>query len=70
MITINGEIKETKEHKDEPEEYKNVKIYASNPWGEPSKAEVKSLEFKNVGKEILLKIYSEKMNKVIRMTYK
>lgn len=52
VITINGEIKETKEHKDEPEEYKNVKMYSGNPWNEPSKAEVKSLEFKNVGKEI------------------
>jgi hypothetical protein len=52
VITINGEIKETKEHKDEPEEYKSVKLYASNPWDDEAKAEVKNLEFKNVGKEI------------------
>jgi hypothetical protein len=46
QILVNGTMLHQKIN-DAPQSFKNVKLYASDPWYKPAKAIVKQLEFKN-----------------------
>ena len=55
IVTVGGDIVATKTHEKEPAEFTNVKVYASDPWHPAAKAEVKNLEFKNLGMSVRLR---------------
>uniref|UniRef100_A0A7M5V0H6 Uncharacterized protein n=1 Tax=Clytia hemisphaerica TaxID=252671 RepID=A0A7M5V0H6_9CNID len=48
VVTIAGEQVYTKEHKTEPKEFNDVKLWAADPWHNAANAEIQNLEFKNI----------------------